>query len=156
MFCMQECVSEAVWLHFHEFGIFKLLCMWMQVFGSACVGVKAYAVMGLGGVWWKRVGGFYRWSVPSGTAGSHYPAVEYRTQPHTDLHTLSLTLVHHWPSRTSLSLPLPSSPSLFLTVVVQLAESKLQIASNIFFCYPFWSLCFFTHAQCCPLQQGQP
>lgn len=74
------CRTVCLWLYFHEFGIFTLLCMRMQVFGW--VGVGAYGIMGVGGVWWKRSGGLYRWSVPSGTAGSHYPAVEYHTQPH--------------------------------------------------------------------------
>lgn len=57
MFCMQESESEGVWLYFHEFGIFKLLCMWMQV-GEAMWGSESLSHYGVGGV--ERVEGFCR------------------------------------------------------------------------------------------------
>lgn len=95
-----ESVSEDVRLHFHEFCIFKLLCMWMQVFlekvRDRVSGCRDFCHRGVGGVCWKRVGGFYRWSVPSGTAGSCYCAQESHTGRHIEVRTHFLTLRHHW------------------------------------------------------------
>lgn len=55
-------VSEDVWLNFHEFCIFKLLCMWMQVFlekvQDRVSGCRDFCHCGVGVVCWKRVGGF--------------------------------------------------------------------------------------------------
>lgn len=95
-----ESVSEDVRLHFHEFCIFKLLCMWMQVFlekvRDRVSGCRDFCHRGVGGVCWKRVGGFYRWSVPSGTAGSCYCAQESHTGRHIEVRTYFLTVLHHW------------------------------------------------------------
>lgn len=90
---MHDCGSNAAWPYLYVFFSFyasvskcRCLCVcvgggWLHMHGSG----SHYGVVG---VWLKRVGGFYRWSVPPGTAGSYFP--------YTTAHTLSLTLLHHW------------------------------------------------------------
>lgn len=135
---MHECVSNAVWPYFHEFGNFQLLCMQMQVVwkgkGTECVGVGAYAITGL----WEFDG--KEWGVSTGDLSplglqAHitllWSTIHNRTQNCT--HSFFNSLPSLTPSPDTPTLPLgsrPSAPLRFLTVHLQHRSNNMAGLGN--------------------------
>lgn len=125
-----ECVSEDVCLHFHEFCIFKLLCMWMQVFlekvRDRVSGCRDFCHRGVGGVCWKRVGVSIGDLSPLGPQ-AHVTVLNSPTRTHTEVRTLFLLL-----SSITDSIPVTSYPPFLRHTVIR--SSSVSCTTSFLVC----------------------
>lgn len=125
-----ECVSEDVCLHFHEFCIFKLLCMWMQVFlekvRDRVSGCRDFCHRGVGGVCWKRVGVSIGDLSPLGPQ-AHVTVLNSPTRTHREVRTLFLLL-----SSITDSIPVTSYPPFLRHTVIR--SSSVSCTTSFLVC----------------------